>query len=459
MKKHRLLSLVLCLCLLLAGLDQALGLSVSEEEKLGKTVMIRIRQQLRFVDDQVLTSYVENIGRKLAAEYAFMPFKTEFYLVADNQINAFAAPGGTIVVTAGLLEIADSVDELAGVLAHELAHVSRRHLAQQFEQGTKVGIASLIGALAGMLAAAAVGAPQLGQAMMMGSLGAGQAAMLAYSREHEMEADQLGTKVMEKMGYTPRGQLTVLEKIKAAQTLQGVQPPAYLSTHPAANERISFLKTVRGDKPPRPDRPGAADFDWFKARLMASQNQEAWFKDKPPALAEYGLGLVRLNRGQSQEAAADLEKAYRADPDGLGAAVSYAEVLRQSGRPDLAAEVLRGRIRQRPDDRPALLLLGSVLLDLNRPGEAVKTLEELNTIKPGEPQVIQTLGVAYGRLGQLAKAHQFLAWSYTLLGDRIKAMRNFDLALARARDPQEKAKIEAKRKEALEQLGPEPSTY
>jgi len=256
MRKHRLLSLVLCLCLLLAGLDQASGLSVLEEEKLGKTVMIRIREQLRFVDDQVLTSYIENIGHKLAAEFSFMPFKTEFYLIADSQINAFAAPGGTVVLTAGLLEIADSVDELAGVLAHELAHVSRRHLAQQFEQGTKIGLASLIGALAGMLVAAAVGAPELGQAMMMGSLGAGQTAMLAYSREHETEADRLGTKIMEKLGYTPQGQLTVLEKIKAAQTLQGVQAPAYLLTHPGTNERIAFLKTVRGDKPPRPDRPG-----------------------------------------------------------------------------------------------------------------------------------------------------------------------------------------------------------
>jgi len=138
----------------------------------------------------------------------------------------------------------------------------------------------------------------------------------------------------------------------------------------------------------------------------------------------------------------------------LGTAYRYAQALRQAGRQAEAVEVLRRRLPSKPDDRGALFLLGQIYLELDQPDKALRFLKELSVLTPDEPALLHALGVAYGRLGQLVQAHLSLGWANTYLGQRTKALKNFDLAIERAGQGGEKERAAKERAEALELLEP-----
>lgn len=453
MKSLRLSAIFLVLVIAWPAL--AWSMTLGEEAKLGRQFKIAARQIVGFVPDPVLDDYLATVGQALAAQAGPMNFKPTFYLAAKNQLNAFAGPGAVIVITQGLAAAMDSVDELAGVLGHELAHVTERHLAEQMDQAGKVGLATMAGILAGVLIGVAGGSPEVSQAITLGSIAAGESLMLSYSREQELEADQVGVRYLTGARYDLQGILTTLERIKQAAEASGGEPPPYLSTHPALTERISFLGLLQPQASPLPDRPGAADWPWFKARLMAEREEGArYFQGLSGPEADYGQGLMALGAGRLDEALAILGRIYKGHPRALGAAYSYAQALRQAGRQAEAVEVLRRRLPSKPDDRGALFLLGQIYLELDQPDKALRFLKELSVLTPDEPSLLHALGVAYGRLGQLVQAHLSLGWANTYLGQRTKALKNFDLAIERAGQGSEKERATKERAEALELLEP-----
>ncbi|MFZ0134742.1 MAG: M48 family metallopeptidase, partial [Desulfobacterales bacterium] len=178
----------------LFGPPPAAGITIKEEEELGREFLTYLNLQMEIIDDPLIVAYVNSIGKKILAKVPPQPFPYHFYVVDQQIYNAFATPAGHVFIYSGLMAAMDNEDELAGILAHEISHVTARHISQKIERSKLISIATLAGVAAGMLLGAAGGGQAAG-ALTMGSMAAGQSASLAFSRENEVQADQIG------MGY------------------------------------------------------------------------------------------------------------------------------------------------------------------------------------------------------------------------------------------------------------------
>jgi predicted Zn-dependent protease len=202
--------------------------SVQEERQLGEELAQQTRGELLFIRDAVVLDYIRKIGDRIVAAAGPQPFAYHFEVVEDDDINAFAAPAGYVYIHTGTILQARNVSEVASVLAHEVGHVSLRHIADNYDRQRNVGTAYQ----AGVMAASVFGYGGLA------NLGGGLASMAllnTFTREDELEADEFAIEVMPAAGYDPRGLLTFL---KVVQREGGASMPTFLSSHPAAEDRI-----------------------------------------------------------------------------------------------------------------------------------------------------------------------------------------------------------------------------
>jgi len=155
----------------LAVPDAAYSISIAKEEEMGWEFMKAISKQSIFIKDKIIVKYLEQVGQKIIQALPVQPLVYDFHIIKDNTYNAFAVPGGHVFINSGLFAAMDSEEELAGILAHEIAHVMCRHISKRFESSSKIGIATLVGVAAGILLGVA-GAGEAANALTIGSLAA-----------------------------------------------------------------------------------------------------------------------------------------------------------------------------------------------------------------------------------------------------------------------------------------------
>ena len=220
------------------GLGLVLGacgtLTVDQEKELGRSAQRQVRESYTLMRDRVTVNYVRSMGDELARSSRPSPFEFRFYVIEDESINAFAVPGGAIYVNTGLILAARDASELAGVIAHEIGHVTARHTAEQYntQRGTSV-VATILKFVIYIL----VGNPYLANAGELATDVAGQAYLSTFGREAEREADELAVETMANAGYDPHGLVRMFETLQA-EARSGVGLPQFLSTHPTDAERI-----------------------------------------------------------------------------------------------------------------------------------------------------------------------------------------------------------------------------
>jgi len=227
------------LCTLALALARAAcgTLSVQEEKQMGAQAQAQLRKQLTFVRDPVTVNYVRNFGASLAKAARPSPFEFRFYVVEDETLNAFAIPGGAMYVNTGLLLAVENSAELASVLAHEMGHVTARHVAKMANRGRNTGfVANIFSFIVYVL----TGSPLLANVGSMGSQVAGSAYMNTYTRDAEREADGLAVETMVHAGWNPEGMVTMFETLKKESG--GYDGPQFLSSHPATDERIENVQ-------------------------------------------------------------------------------------------------------------------------------------------------------------------------------------------------------------------------
>ncbi len=238
--------------------------SLEKEIALGKQLAQQVERQSKIVNDPVISEYVNRIGQNLVRNSdAKVPFTIK--VIEDPTVNAFALPGGFFFVQTGLILKADNEAELAGVMAHEIAHVAARHGTRQATRGEIAQLATI--PLIFMGGAAAYGIYQAsGILIPMG--------MLKFSREFESEADYLGVQYMYKTGYDPTAFVDFFEKI---QTLEKRKPGTIgkaFSTHPPTDDRIAKTQKQLAELKPRPEYVvNTSEFNDVKARLKMLENQ------------------------------------------------------------------------------------------------------------------------------------------------------------------------------------------
>lgn len=210
-------------------------LSVKDEIALGREAQQRVRQQVPALRDAAVVNYVRSVGRRLAARADGPKYPYSFDVAAAREINAFALPGGPVWIHRGLLAAAQNESQLAGVIAHEVAHIAERHAAEQVSRGTMANVG--LGVL-GMLLGDGTGA----QIARVGAGVAANATMLKFSRDHEREADLRALRYMKRAGYDPRGMVEFLRVLRLRQGRNPGSVQTFFSSHPAPAERIRRLE-------------------------------------------------------------------------------------------------------------------------------------------------------------------------------------------------------------------------
>jgi predicted Zn-dependent protease len=233
-------------------------ISIDEEKQLGDKFAIEVEKQHKVLADAEVNRYVDKLGRRLLTGAKEVSFPYAFKVVQDPSVNAFAIPGGRVYVNTGLIKAAQSEEELAGVMAHEINHAVARHGTRQLTQqyGYALVLQLILGDNPNMLA-------QLAASMF------GQAGFMAYSRGMESQADFLGVETMARAGYNPEGMLTFFAKLDAMNTQKPTQLTQFFSSHPLTSERVqrvsSEISTLPAQRYSGPtDR---SEFARIKARL------------------------------------------------------------------------------------------------------------------------------------------------------------------------------------------------
>jgi len=244
----------------------ACGVSQQQEVQLGQQESAQIQQQLPLVQDAVINQYVSALGNQIASKTSRADLQWQFYVVNTDVVNAFALPGGIVYVNRGVLERADRMDELAGVMAHEIEHVVRRHSVKQMEQmqGANVGVAlacSLTNVCNNQAAAAAINV-------------GGTAIFAKFSRTDEVQADEGGFQNVINAGINPEGMLTFFQKLLAEEQQSGSSGAAssWFSDHPGTQDRIQDIQNMLSQVPASQLQSLTKDtqaFQTMKRRVMS----------------------------------------------------------------------------------------------------------------------------------------------------------------------------------------------
>lgn len=407
----------------------SLGITIQEERELAKEFMTLVTAQYELIKDPVILDYVSRIGNRILAAIPPQPFQYQFHVIHEDIYNAFATPAGHIFVNSGLFAALESEEELAGIIGHEIAHVVCRHISQRIESSKKIGMATLAGMVAGVLLGAA-GAGAAASALSVGSVAAGQTAALAYSREDEMQADQLGLAYLTQSGYTGEGLLTSLEKIRSKQWYGSDQIPTYLMTHPASEARMSYIDNWLHQSHPEPlvKRPPTGDFQRAHTRLVAlytdAKTATEHFKsltDRAPddPMAHYGFALVLTRSDRWSEAAEHMRRAIEGNAMATDMLQDLGRIYFHSGQYEKAIEALSVSQSDRYPDGQRYL--GRTQLEMGRFQEARETFENLVIDHPDDTEAYYYLGESSGRMGDMFSAHYNLGRFYRRKKDRKNA--------------------------------------
>ncbi len=430
--------LLFCLAAaVLAGVPpQASGLSLEEEEKLGREFLIDVKKQFSLVEDDFAVDYLNRLGRHLAEAVQTKPFPFKFYLIQKNDLNAFAGPGAHIFFFTGLVEAMETVDELAAVASHEIAHITARHLSKRIEQNKKISMATMAGILAGVL----IGGEAMG-AITTGAMAAGVQAQLAFSRSDERQADQLGFKYMRASGFDPSAMLQVLKRMQSAQVYGTDQVPAYLRTHPTGPVRMANMDSLlEGGGPVQATRMSEslrrqypAVRTLLAARYGDPEAAERRFKrqleaDPDAALAHFGLGLLKKEEAEYETAERHLKQAVEGRPDLVPARIHLGEAYQLAGRYEEALPVLKAVLDSDPDNRSALFLTAVSYQNLENYSRAATIYERLLNMEPVQEEIYYNLGLCYGRMDRLAPAHYHFGVFFQRTGKPGKAGFHFEKA-------------------------------
>jgi predicted Zn-dependent protease len=244
--------------------------------RLGAQLHAELQRDAALLGDRVVARYVDEIGRNVLRAAPDEGFEYRFFVVVSDEINAFAGPGGYVYVHTGTLLAARNASELAGVIAHEIGHVERRHISENVGRQRAAGIARQVGVVA---AGVAAGPAAASAASLLGGA-ASLAALNSFGREAEREADEFAIEILPRAGYDPSGLVTFFETMQQAMRREGgAAPPAFLSSHPATEERIAEVSRRIGELPPeaglRVDDGGRLEIIQRRIRLLTGAAEAA----------------------------------------------------------------------------------------------------------------------------------------------------------------------------------------
>ncbi len=428
---------------------KAEGISIKKEEELSREFLSVVFRYYKVIDSTIVVNYINGLGKKILSAFPPQPFKYHFYVIKDDSLNAFASPAGHIFVNSGLILAMESEEELAGVISHEIAHASLRHISKKIERSTKTNMATLAGIAAGVLLGLG-GAGDAAGAVIMGSAAAGQTASLAYSRDDEAEADQVGLKYLNRVGYSAKGLLVVMKKMRGKEWFDSSIIPTYMRTHPAPEERMVNIdiwiekhEQVQTNFDPYPFQRTRtwlfASYGDLQAALTQFQADVA--KHQKNSLAHFGYGLSLARNGNYDDAIDQMKKALEINAFEPYFIVDLGRIYFLTGRYPEALNILVSLEGLAPNHPRRLYYLGLTQMKMERYQDAIDAFEKTIHLYPEYTPAYQHLGVSYGKLDKLSYAHYYLGIYNKRIGNLKNADFHLQKALAMMNDPGKRDEI------------------
>ena len=424
-------------------------LSLDKEMLIGDAVMRQMRGGAPVIGDPVLDEYLQDLGNRLVVEAENTKFPFEFFWVNNDAINAFAFYGGHIGVHTGLIHNAKNESELASVLAHEISHVTQRHLARHIQaqqRAAPIAIASMLG---GVLLAMAD--PQAG----MAAISAGQATSaqmsIDYTRSNEQEADRIGIGMLARAGFDPEAAATFFQTLTAQYRMVS-RPPARLMTHPLTETRVADARARARDFP-RVHIRESLSFHLAKARVMSRYTFDKnysldYYQDVVrkkdyvmKEAAEYGLALAYLRNEKVVEAKEIIDTLLAANPENLFYLDAATDISLAQHKADEAVARLKPHLARTPRNQVLALNQANAMIAAGDNDDAIIILKDFLLVHPDYEIAYQLLTEAYKNEKDFQGMHQSKAELMVLNGaykpaiDELQFAYNFtaDKHLAKQR--------------------------
>ncbi len=414
-------------------------LSTGEEHRLGRAFMQSVRKALPVVEDPLLSDYIERLGGRLLVAGGAGGRHFHFFLVDEPLINAFAGPNGHIGVYAGLILAAETESELAAVLAHEIAHVTQRHLMRAFEDTRRMSLP----ATALLIGAAILGAQvssDAGAAAIAGVQAAALQRQINFTRDNEKEADRIGIAMLADAGYNPYAMAGFFERLAKASRIQESGAPEMLRTHPVTTSRISDALGRAEDFGHR-QRPDSLRFHLVRAHLrersyrrpeQAVEHFRATLREGRHAngtAERYGYALALTRLGRVADARRQVQDLLAQHPAQEELVILDASLARRAGAAKEAVEHLREAFSLSPASLPLRMAYAEALIDVGRAADALKLLESAAPAKGTNPALFALMTQAAITAKDQGATYRYRAEQHYAQGEMEPAIHQLEAAL------------------------------
>lgn len=377
----------------LPRLGEDSGLNLQREKVLGQGLYDRLLEAGYIITDPILSGYLSDIGESLLSALDSRVRDYRFYLVNDNSINAFAAPGGYIAVNVGLIAAAQTEDELAAVLAHEIAHVELMHSMQMIERAEEVNFAGMMAMLTAILVSTQN--PEAAGAIIYSTAAGTTQSMINFTRTNEYEADRVGIEILRQSSYQPEAMvrfMRLLQKKEQSGIGGGIE---YLRTHPIGVNRIAEIQArIKGIDEKRTKKTRYQQFKSYLNHLYPNKLLGVHSEN------QFAEALGKIRNGDYVEAQKMMEKLRIEDPDSRWYATAMAGNLVNLEQNGKAEELFRSMLLLYPEDLSVALELVDLLVARNASKEALSVIQDLRTFHGENPVFHKALVRVYSATGQ-----------------------------------------------------------
>jgi predicted Zn-dependent protease len=414
-------------------------LSKSDEARFGRMIMQQIRASGTLVEDPLINEYVSEIGHRIAAQTNDGDHNFTFFVVEDPNINAFALPGGYIGVHTGLLEATRNEDELAGVLAHEVAHVTQRHIARALHANSRQSIISTAMMLGAIILGAAGGSSDAMQGAIAVAQGTAVQQQINFTRSNEYEADRIGISALAGAGYDPHGMASFFEVMsRQAPATPELRAPEFLRTHPVSTARIAEARS-RARAYPRQMSSDSSNYGVARARIVVErfdtpEEAVAWFErrdyENQTDIERYARAVAYQRAGRHFEATRIFEELAAKDQKVIAFHIGLGESQLALEMRDEGLATFDRALTLFPRNVPLVIHYGEWLLRLGQARKAHTILLDLMNNVPPTPEQVRLLARVASSAGEMAEAYYYMSEYRLMTGDLIGGISFLRQALA-----------------------------
>jgi Putative Zn-dependent protease, contains TPR repeats len=412
-------------------------ISPAQEKQLGDAFFRSLHAKIKINQDPEIQHYIQSVGQQLVANSDLPTNPFYFLLYWTSKSMPLLDQVDILVSTPVYFLLTEAESELASVMAHEIAHVTQRHLHRAFEAASKLSIPTAAATLAAILLGTQ--SPALGQAVLIAIQAGSIQFQIDFTRANEKEADRVGMKTLSKSNFDPRGMPVFFERLQQSTRFYGKGIPEFLRTHPVSSSRIADTRG-RARKYHYKQYPDSSAYllSRAKLRIMLANDPRQTLKyfqarthqgtERQRAVARYGMALTQLKLQKYTAAREILQSLTAKYPDQPQYAYALADLAITTNHYQRALKLLKNSMARFPLNNALKIKYISTLLETGNAEKAKTTLQALDYISKKQPMYYELIAQSYAHLDQPAESHRYLAEYYYAVGHTASAILQINLA-------------------------------